>query len=257
MKDTDEWLSKTIGDFKAKVDEAKHLSSSVGRYVVDTRLGWSTWIATRAVVIATNIEKLLCTKNDGPPLSSLDYGCVGSLCRDLLEAQLMLFYVSEPVPDDTWKMRELVINLHDCQARELLFRHLGDAAGADNFAKVGRDLKKTLASEPGFLKMSAHYRTKLIKGEMFRAAKAEDLSAAAGWDLGAYRTMVQLWSANIHCQPLSWLRMGDHEGGRGVDNERDKFYVAMSLENATQILESVIARLHVIKSEIATEAGAA
>lgn len=52
--------------------------------------------------------------------------------------------------------------------------------------------------------------------------------------------MIKLWSANIHATPLSWYRMADHAGGRGLDNRRDRGYVATSLEYLAQFLTHAI-----------------
>ena len=96
---------------------------------------------------------------------------------------------------ETWRLRKCVFDLHDCVSREQLFRSLGSIEEADEAAKFLPELKKHLASESAFHALSSGYRNKLIKGEMARVARTEDLIKAAGANLDSCRGMVKLLSA--------------------------------------------------------------
>lgn len=232
------WYEKSTTTFSKYLDEAVSLSKDLAGHFVDEKHAWGTWIFTRAVAIGINIEKLLGTcRFDKSPVSSLDYGCVGSLCRDSLETILMLLYVTEDINEEVWSLRVALFNLHDCHSREQLFRALGNKEEADRFAEDIPELRRRLQAEPAFVQLHPGYRKILSRGEKARTASTESILLRIGADIPSYKATVKLWSANIHATPLSWYRMADHAGGRGLDNARDRVYIANSLEYLTPFIK--------------------
>lgn len=250
-RDVKTWLAEASRGFHERVDVAVDLSRMSTGHVTTERLGWSTWLFTRVVAIAANISKLLDKgRYDSQTADALDYGCVGSLGRDLLETILTFLYVSDEVSSETWRLRKRVFDLHDCASREQLFRLLGSIEDADKAAKAIPELKQRLVQEPAFHALSSGYRNKLIKGEMARVARTEELVAAAGADVDHYRAMVKLLSANIHATPLAWYRMSEGDRGAGARSEVDQGYSALILEYLNGFFDAANARMRLVLDEL-------
>jgi len=249
--DVDAWLAEASRHFYERIEAAVELSrASAGQHTME-RLGWSTWVFTRIVAIGVNISKLLEKgRYDGVGIDTLDYGCVGSLGRDLLETTLTFFYVSEKVSPDGWRLRKRIFDLHDCVSREQLFRFQGAVEQADMHAQTIPELKQRILREPAFHNLSALYRNKLIKGEMARVASTEDLVVAAGADFDHYKAMVKLLSANIHAIPLAWYRMDEGGRGAGVGSEVDKGYTALILDYLNGFLDAANVRMRLVLEEL-------
>ena len=130
---------------------------------------------------------------------------------------------------------------------------MNDESTASAYGALLPELRDKLRKDLAFQAFTSAFQTKLVKGEMARVVSTESLLASLGADVPSYKTMIKLWSANIHATPLSWHRMGEHSGSRGLANDRDRVYVAESLEYLVGFLNSAAKQMASLMPAIEAE----
>ena len=248
-----EWLADAERQFGEQVATAKSLSRACAERYVTLQLVWSTFVFTRIVAIAVNIERLLATDCvDESGTSTFDYGCIASLSRDFLEATLMFIYLSENVPSPVWEMRRKVINLHDCKSRIYLFESYRDDAEAEKFRAEAVRLEQDLREDPEFKRIDRGHQQKIIRGERARLTSNNEILVQLNVDPDHYRAMIKLLSSNIHMTPLSWHRMTQAGRGTGTSAQGDLGYAAMTIEYVSQLFDCALQRMSEVQLRIAS-----
>jgi hypothetical protein len=144
----------------------------------------------------------------------LDHSALMSLARMMMEAMSMHGYLSEPVSDDQWELRNLVLRLHDTENRINYVRTAAAAAGLDDLLRGREELRAALASNAAFGMLDQERQARIMRGgEMFVVGMRKVAKLAVGWDSDIFNALYSYFSAHSHSSPMSFIRMKEH----GVD----------------------------------------
>jgi hypothetical protein len=140
-----------------------------------------------------------------------DFASAAGIVRSILEVRLAFFYLCvEPVTYEEWNCRWNLFNLHDCTSRLHLFQDMPsgerDVAG---FIEQAEELKHRLGANSFFLALPPKRQKVLLNGRDAYLFPLKDVAVHAGVDLGLYRWLYRLLSAQVHGLPLSFYRMGE------------------------------------------------
>jgi hypothetical protein len=77
---------------------------------------YASMMLYRICIIASSITNVY-RQHEQSPEATLDYGSIAVLCRTLLDASLMFWYLTESVSEDEWTFRLAVLQVHDSASR--------------------------------------------------------------------------------------------------------------------------------------------
>ena len=248
-----EWLLAEQKLFKESVLVAIDKSQSAAGRFVHPRLTFGTMLFARVKSIAMSMDRL-----GGPHLvkSKLgigpDFGTIASLARDLIDAVVMMFYVTDPVDDEVWQMRKWILDLHDCTARIQLFEALEQRDSVVAFTSARKEIVQKLIASLAFQSLSKEFRNKLIKGERVMVVTKESVLDQMGVHQKHFTAMNKLISAQVHTTPLGWYRMHENGRGAGKGTEAEIGYCALAFEYGRGYLEKASERMILLFPDIGT-----
>jgi hypothetical protein len=208
-------------------DQAKGLS-------VDPRLYWVSVLFTRICCISESVLALCPDRLDPFSTTHWDFASVASLTRNLLEATAFFYYFSEPVDDDEWAVRLLVMQLNDRTQRRRFFVSLREAREIGQLDEEIAGFRIRLSNAFFFKALPLKLQKDLLEGhrpsvstlrEMVRLFQADDQI----WPL------YDFLSFQSHTLPMSFYRAAE-QGRTGIENMHDRAYIAGLLPVATSIL---------------------
>lgn len=173
---------------------------------------------TRAGALASMLHGKMCAhaRTIGAVCESsmLDHSALMSLARMMMEAMSMHGYLTEPVSEEEWELRHLVLMLHDTENRINLVRARGDVGGLESLRQGRAELQTALQRHPHFLLLDKERQEKILRGaEMFVVGMRRVAKLAVGWDSDTFNALYSYFSAHTHSSPMSFMRTRDH----GID----------------------------------------
>lgn len=144
-----------------------------------------------------------------------DLSAAASLCRNLVEAYLLLCYlVHEPTDPTQREFQQLLWDYHREMERHKML-HLGvpDSRHLADVAKTVGALRAKLESNAVFRSLSTKQQSYLLKGGDFKLDSPIDLCGKAGISEGFYRSNYKYCSAYTHSAPFALSQLRDFEAG--------------------------------------------
>lgn len=229
----------------ASFDDTVTIAGSASRAAAgrrsDQRRFWASVLFTR---ICTTGCSILCLSPRshfaGRFIDHYDFSALALLSRNLAETYLAFFYLcNDDVPEDEWRTRVNVFDLHDCVSRLSMFREIGET-DLSNFQQQAIELRERLKQMPYFAALPEKRQRHLLKGEVALMVTQDHLLKRLGVDVGAFRGLYRLFSSHVHTFPLSFYRMAEREQGRGTESDWEKEWIATALEFAESPLRRSI-----------------
>lgn len=174
--------------------------------------------------------------------SMFDHHAIMALARMIMEASTMIAYLLDPVDEEEWAFRNIVLMLHDTVARIKLLK--GFAHPTDDL-KEGRDkLKAELEAHSHFQKLPEDRQKRLASGEdMFVIGMRSVATKIMGWDDTQFNGVYAYFSAHTHSAPMSFVRMEDHSIDYFFPSQTQIDSLALSMEVATGCLRRSMLRI--------------
>lgn len=144
-------------------------------------------------------------QHEKSPHATLDYGSIAVLCRTILDASIMYWYLTEIVDDGEWAFRLAVLKVHDSASRVRLFKGLNPDE-AEKQRKNLAVLKADLTKIPIFKARCEEEQRKLLSGQTLYVngmrAMLKNMNIGKQYFDGFYNYL----SAHVHLTPLSYFR---------------------------------------------------
>ncbi len=233
-------LKETSDKFFLFIELAIKVSKLIHGRPVHIKLSLGSALLIRMCTISESIYKLVpYNKLSQAKRENWDSSSIMALCRNLVECYHTFFYVCvDPVSDDEWTCRRLILNLHDCLERMKIFDHFGRPD--DRFAAQAQELKNDLAANVFFQNRDPKFQKHLLKGEKAFMISHDETETRLDNRVPAFKGLYKFLSQHVHTTPMSFYRMGEQDRGRGVENDADKGYIIFTLEVATGYLQQTV-----------------
>jgi Family of unknown function (DUF5677) len=159
-----------------------------------------------------------------------DHSAIIALCRMVMDACTLYFYLMEKVQADEWECRYTCLKLHDTSNRIRLMRGFQSENEYADLIQGRDELKKNLEANAYFKTLTLERATALLTGEHFYV---RGLSTAAekcvGWNFRKYLALYSYLSAHSHTSPMSFFRMKKHEVNFSEPSEAQRAAVVTAL----------------------------
>ena len=150
--------------------------------------------------------------NSVNPLSApiWDFSSIATLGRNLFEAVAFFDYFSEPVSDEEWNTRYLVMELNDNRNRVRMFEQFGMAEHVTGFETNLKEIAAELQATPFFARLSKTQQKRLLGGtdpalRNLRERAQHCATTPVAW--GVYDYL----SSHAHSLPISFMRVRDQK----------------------------------------------
>jgi hypothetical protein len=181
------------------------------------------------------------------PLENWDWSAVAALARGILECYLTFYYLTvEVVDEDEWYTRLNLMHLHDCTSRIEMFTHLNNMgdAGVDKdligFQKQKEELIQRISGRKYFNTFFEKQKKHFLRGKSSFLLSQDEILERMKEDSKKFRFFYHFLSLQTHSLPASFYRVAESEHGRGVENDKEKAYIAMTLEYINVTYEHAI-----------------
>lgn len=143
----------------------------------------------------------------------LDHFSVAALARTIIDACVMMAYISHPsLSRDEWNLRRYILYLHDAMNRKRFFNPV--KTNSDSFLLGYDDQKRYLIEKiqkyASVLSVSDEKSAELIKGQIVYVDGVRGAVREAGWPLDEFEFAQSYLSAFVHSHPVSFMRAAEH-----------------------------------------------
>ncbi|WP_051938870.1 hypothetical protein [Luteibacter sp. 9135] len=234
-----------LAAFDAAVCEACAVSQAIGVRQAEPHAGYAAIFFTRVCAHATSMIRALphsrWVRSNDP---HWDFGAVAGHARALLEGHLTFTYLSAtPESQEEWSAKLNVMHLCDCARRISLFANLGEEASVKGFEGQKTELQNRLAGNAWFLALPEAVRKQCLNGKYLHISNRDALVKETGGAPKAFNAWFDVLSQHTHILTMSFYRMEPDGRGTGVENDTDRGYMTMAMENCTAILQEEVDRL--------------
>ncbi len=238
--------------FRKKVSEAKALSISVGVRHGTLEQGYGSAIFLKIIMVSESILKI--TDAREPTRFQLDHFSIGSMARDLVEAMIMLGYLTDgAVVDDVKRMRRTVLNLHDCTARYKMFKAWKDQEQKRGFRNVMMDLRRELTANPAFRRLPEERRKELMSGKVMYLEGMRSIVRNLDWDGDYFDGLYTYLSTYTHTSPMSYYRYNEHGVNTEAPSDFQLAFASTALGAATLAVDTAIDRVRALFPQLHSE----
>jgi len=203
------------------------------------RRHWSSVALVRISLISASIAHLCPDRNSATSPAYWDFSSIASLARNLFEAIMFFFYISEVVEEEEFAFRVLLMEYNDSVSRNRIFQQLGDPAQVELGKKVAADFCEELKRNAYFQKLDHASKARAIAGNSASLVTLRDRAAR-------YSNRPEIWglydylSTHAHTHPVSFFRMTT-QGRTGKENDSEMVLLAPILNELVTFLSDVIA----------------
>jgi hypothetical protein len=191
--------------FEYVIKFAMEVSLLIGGKPTSLPHSYASFMLYRICTVAGSVTEIY-RRHEREPLTTLDYSSIAVLCRTIVDASVMYWYLTETVNDDEWAFRLAVLNVHDAASRVRLFKGL-NSEEADNQRANLDALKIKLSTLALFTSRSEEEKAKLLSGQTMYVngmrSLLKDMNIGKIYFDGLYNYL----SAHVHLTPLSYFRM--------------------------------------------------
>lgn len=239
------YFRSVLSTFSTGLDLAMRFSARCDGVRVAQRHAWASWLFLRLCIVGQSLHRLATYKGDGQSeVYTLDHNSIAAVARNLIEATVMFFYVSEPnVDENEWALRKSILDIHDCVTRYRIFKSFQNQEQADQFRIMMSELRERAKNEKFMQTIDEKKREQLLSGQQLYINGLRSVVKQAGWDADRFDAVYAYLSAHSHSAPVSFYRTDVH----GIDfskPSRHQFALAgFSLEHADQSIRAACKRL--------------
>jgi hypothetical protein len=253
-----DYFLKARKDFKEKHEFVARILSAVGRLNAEPSRLWANLLFFRLAMVGNSLL-VLCIPGlrDREPTDGggLDHSSVAALARNLLEAQVMFLYITDPkVSEHDWLLRRAVLELHDCTTRYRMLKDIGDGDSkeAQDFKSKITPLKNLIASSSAFRSLNAERQEKVLTGQELYVAGLRAVVKEAGWDVDHFNAMYSALSSYAHSSPASFYRsvLNPNEPDPGIAPDHRYVVCGLALEYTTEPLGWACERMFLLYPEV-------
>jgi hypothetical protein len=243
LEENESFFQENKAAFEFAFNTAVQLAAALAGQKTDLRRGWSTWIFARLCATAHSMRRLL------PPVVSghgttIDHGSIACLARNVMEAGVLVSYISEPnLSEDEWKCRLLIFHIHDCVARIRLFKGISADKQADKMRDALQELRSRISSNAHFKKLQLEIQEKAQAGSLIFINGLRSAAEVAGWDKSHFDAMYNYLSVQSHSAPMGFYRMDDREIDYKKIAPYQYYLVGLALEMANTSMNAAIKRM--------------
>jgi hypothetical protein len=115
-----------------------------------------------------------------------DHSAIIALCRMIMEAMTLYFYLTKPVAAHEWECRRLVLKLHDTANRIKLMRGFQSETEYADLINGRAKLEGELRENSFFKSLKIEQHDRLLTGEHFYVGGVQRAAKDAGWDFRKY-----------------------------------------------------------------------
>jgi hypothetical protein len=144
--------------FQKETELASRVSKAIGGRFVSERVGWSQWMHLRLCIAADSFIRVASLQDriENCEVCTLDQSTIASISRGMIEAAVMIAYMTDQsLTDPQWKLRRLIICLHDATTRYKMFKGWKDDAEAAAHFENRKQLRADIESVDVWLRNNA------------------------------------------------------------------------------------------------------
>lgn len=167
----------------------------------------ATSVLEKIWVTAMSVQELF-RGHESKRLTYLDHSSIAVLCRTIIEASVMYWYLMENVTGEEWQFRLQVMKIHDAASRVRLFKRLIPTT-ADKQRAILNKLRDELEEMPLFRKREEPQCTRLRAGELIYVKGMRSVVGSMNFDEGYYDGVYNYLSAQVHSTPISYINDTD------------------------------------------------
>lgn len=176
-----------------------------------------------------------------------DYSSMTGIARTIMELRIAFHYLCvDPCPEDEWRFRWDLFNLHDCTSRIRMFEALEDADQVKALGEAAEELRSRLGENPFFATVDKKLHKRLLHGQTAYLFPLEVIAERAGINLKTFRWIYVLFSSHVHALPMSFYRVGEEgdDQGRGLPSPSEEHYSALCLSMTATLLVATRDEVH-------------
>jgi hypothetical protein len=158
-----------------------------------------------------------------------DHSAIIALCRMIMEAMTLYFYLTKQVRDDEWECRRLTLRLHDTVNRIKLMRGFQSRNEYGDLINGRAELKGKLRENSFFKSLKVEQQDRLLTGEHFYVGGVQRAAQDAGWNFRKYIAHYSYFSSHAHSAPMSFLRFIKHRVSFGEPSDAQRAAVISAL----------------------------
>ena len=242
--------------FASILDAAVSVSAQTAGRMAERRVGWCTRIFARACATGHSIRRLLIPVR-GDYGTTIDHASIGSLARGIVEADILISYLSENgVSDIEWECRTLIFHIHDCAARVRLFKGLKQEDEHRKNSETLAELRQRIGENARFKQLPSDAQQKALAGSLIYINGLRSAAEVAGWNKGVFDGLYNYLSMQSHSAPMSFYRMDD----RGIDHKNiapfQYYFAGLALELSSNSLRLATERVRRLFPDISDSATA-
>jgi hypothetical protein len=174
-----------------------------------------------------------------------DHSAIIALCRMIMEAMTLYFYLTKQVPAEEWECRKLVLKLHDTVNRIKLMRGFQSKNEYSDLINGRATLEAELRQNSFFQTLQSEQQERLLTGQHFYVGGVQRAAIDAGWDFGKYIAHYSYFSSHAHSAPMSFMRFIKHKVSFGDPSDAQRGAVTSALSVAELcLLKTSLAHLN-------------
>ncbi|MGY8709544.1 DUF5677 domain-containing protein [Bradyrhizobium sp. 18BD] len=213
------------------------ISSKIKGNPMSLNRSYSTAILGRMCITAMSTQAIF-RQHEAGTLPFMDSTSIAILCRALIEAGIMYWYLTEEGSDEEWAFRLQVMRVHDAAARVRFLKVLIPEE-ADEARLALSHLRDELKEMPLFKKRQEAERTRLRSGEVVYVNGMRSVVKQIGIDQDYYDGLYNYLSAQAHSTPISYFRDSDDPAQQVL---WPRLFSQYSLLNAMQMMFRIALR---------------
>ena len=240
------YFREMLSTFRTGLDLAMRFSARCGGIRVEQRIVWASWLFHRLCIVGQSLDLLATHKTglDEDEVYTLDHSSIAAVTRNIIEAALMFFYVSElGVSDDEWGLRKDILDLHDCLTRYRIFKSWKREEEMKSFRESAAKIKDRIRNHKLMRTFDAEKRKQLLGGQQLYLNGLRSVVKRAGWDPDRFDGVYAYLSVHSHSAPTSFYRTEKHQINFSKPSEYQFGLAAFSLEHADQSIRAASKRL--------------
>lgn len=215
------------------------VSTVQGGIVAPLRHRLATAVFTKITITGLTLVRLLPGNRVTP---HWDWPSFASITRNLLDAYLVFNYVGlEPVSDEEWEFRRLLLTYNENWEKYRLYKELG--AGPSVLAEFEANLpaaRDELRRHTFFGTVEPKRRKRLLDGEQWTYLTRSEQIQRLGFPAGEMAPFSRLLSNHTHTTPFAFRRTGENDRGRGIETAAERAYFVMAIPLARKYLAASV-----------------
>jgi hypothetical protein len=122
------YFADQLTAFEKETELASRISNAIGGQFTTERVGWSQWMHLRLCIAADSLIRVASFQDriQNGEVCTLDQSTIASITRGMIEATAIIAYMTDQsMTDSDWKLKRLIICLHDATTRYKMFKGRG------------------------------------------------------------------------------------------------------------------------------------